>query len=235
MQPQDATFFQPAEPCRIVETILPHWDQPGTFAFITFRLKDSLPTKAVRRWKVQRDSLLRESGIDPERWSAAQQKAKSGSGTAAQEKLLSHLSQRAASLLKWKLFQAWDRELNELHGSCCLRASKASKIVAEGFLKFDRDRYVVAAFVILPNHVHVLAAFEKEGQMQTQGAAWRQYTAREINRSIGRSGHLWQPDQFDHLVRSPESFDRIRKYIIENPFEAKLHAGEYRLHVSSDW
>ena len=150
-------------------------------------------------------------------------------------RLLAHLPPRAASLLKWKLFQAWDRELNELHGSCCLRDRKASEIVADGFSKFDRDGYVLAAFAVLPNHVHILAAFETEGAMVSQGAAWRKFFAREINKMNGKTGHLWQPDQFDHLVRSPESFDRIRKYIIDNPFVAKLHAGEYRLYVSPDW
>jgi len=107
--------------------------------------------------------------------------------------------------------------------------------VADGFLKFDRDRYVVAAFAVLPNHVHILAAFETEGAMVSQGAAWRQYLAREINKLNSKTGHLWQPDQFDHLVRSPESFERIRKYIVDNPFEAKLHGGEYRLYVAADW
>ncbi len=235
MQPQDASFFQPKASFEIIETVLPHWDQPGAFAFITFRLKDSLPAEAVRRWKLHRDALLRDSGIDPRRWEAALRKEKTDQNSQATTALTGHLSPRAVSLLKWKLFQVWDNELDGFHGSCCLRDSQTSRIVADGLLKFDRDRYVMAAFSVLPNHVHVLAAFESEGQMLAQGAAWRQYFAREINPVLRRTGHLWQPDQFDHLVRSPESFDRIRRYIIENPFKSKLHAGEYRLYVSADW
>ena len=236
MQPQDATFFEPTQPFDILETRLPHWDQPGAFTFITFRLNDSLPKSAVKRWHQQRDALLRESGIDPALWSAAQGSRKLRRDTNSKvDAMLSHLPPRSASLLKWKLFLAWDCELNELHGSCCLRDSKASKIVADGFLKFNHDRYVVAAFVVLPNHVHIVAAFETDGAMVSQGAAWRKYFAREINKLNGETGHLWQPDQFDHLVRSPESFDRIRKYIIDNPFVAKLRAGEYRLYVSPEW
>jgi putative transposase len=235
MQPKDATFFQPKASFEIIETVLPHWDQPGTFAFVTFRLKDSLPAEAIRRWKMQRDAILRESGIDPRRWEASLRKKKTEQNSNATAAITKHLSPRATSLLKWKLFLVWDNELDAFHGSGCLRDSQASQIIADGLLKFDRDRYVMAAFSVLPNHVHVLAAFESEGQMLTQGAAWRQYFAREINSVLRRTGHLWQPDQFDHLVRSPESFDRIRRYIIENPFKAKLHAGEYRLYVSKDW
>ena len=87
----------------------------------------------------------------------------------------------------------------------------------------------------MPNHVHLLAAFAKEAAITTQGAAWRKYFAREINKLVGRSGHLWQGDQFDHLVRSEASFERIRRYIIDNPAKASLTSGEYRLYVSADW
>lgn len=93
----------------------------------------------------------------------------------------------------------------------------------------------MATFSILPNHVHLLAAFSSEGQMVAQGADWRKYFAREINKVLGRSGHLWQQEQFDHLVRSPESFERIRRYVVENPFRARIPGGEYRIYVSPEW
>ncbi len=92
----------------------------------------------------------------------------------------------------------------------------------------------VVAFVVMPNHVHLLAAFREEGMITTQGAAWRRFFAREINAIVGRSDHFWQEDQFDHLVRSEASFDRIRRYIIDNPAKAKLRCGEYRLYVSPE-
>jgi len=241
MQPADASFFDPNAPYTESGTKLPHRDQPGTFAFITFRLRDSLPVEAVKRWHRKRATILREHGIDLEHREtirSGQQEppeAKSTSGTELSPRLTSHLSPRALSILKWKLFQAWDSELDGLHGSCCLRDRRCSKIVSDGLLRFDDERYVMAAYSIMPNHVHLLAAFETEGKMVEQGAEWRQYFAREINQVLGRSGHLWQQDQFDHLVRSPESFERIRKYIIENPFHARIPSGEYRIYVSPEW
>lgn len=115
-----------------------------------------------------------------------------------------------------------------------LRRPDISKIVSSGLLKFDGDRYTMAAFVVMPNHVHLLAAFREEGMITTQGAAWRRFFAREINAIVGRSDHFWQEDQFDHLVRSEASFDRIRRYIIDNPAKAKQRFGEYRLYVSPE-
>jgi REP element-mobilizing transposase RayT len=200
---------------------LPHWDQPGTFAFITFRLGDSLPAKCVAKFKNDRAILLREAGLDPSATDIRSEFAK--------------LPPRDAAILQWKIFTAWDLQLGQLHGECYLRRRDASKIVAEGLLKFDGDRYVMAAFAILPNHVHVLAAFAEEGAVTSQGAAWRKYFARQINAILGRSGHLWQPDQFDHLIRTEVSFEHTRWYIIDNPREANLRSGEYRVYVSADW
>lgn len=235
MLPEDASFFQPNEPYSVMGIRIPHWDQPGTMAFLTFRLKDSLPREAASRWRKQRDMLLRENGIDPRKWDAAIRLRKATRRQDPVRELMRHLKPRAAALLQWQLFQTWDAELDGSHGGCVLRDRRAQKIIVEGLLKFDKDRYVVAAFVLMPNHVHVLAAFKEEGAVKLQGAAWRQYFAREINAALTRSGHLWQPEQFDHLVRSPEAFVQLRRYIIDNPEKARLKGRQYRLYVSADW
>jgi type I restriction enzyme R subunit len=44
---------------------------------------------------------------------------------------------------------------------------------------------------------------------------------------------LWQQDAFDHLVRSPDEFDRLRAYIADNPRAAGLRSDEY-LHYQKD-
>ena len=41
-------------------------------------------------------------------------------------------------------------------------------------------------------------------------------------------GEFWQVEQFDHLVRSPEDFDKYRRYIADNPANAGLGEGCYR-------
>ena len=219
MEPSEATYFDPQAEYGVLERRLPHLDQPGTFAFVTFRLADSIPASAVKQWHLSRRKMLIEAGVDPDDEAAS----------------MGRLSARDASLLRWKLYSTWDMTLDQLRGECQLRDSRASKIIADGILKFDGKRYVVAAFAIMPNHVHLLAAFAGEGAITKQGADWRRFWARQINPLFGRTGHLWQPDQFDHLVRSPESFDRIRNYIIDNPRKAGLTAGEYRIYVAPDW
>ncbi len=83
----------------------------------------------------------------------------------------------------------------------------------------------------MPNHVHVIAAFRDEEAMLTQCESWKRFTATRINRLLGRRGRFWQQEDFDHLIRSPEQFLRLRRYIAENPSCARLAKAEY-LHWS---
>jgi putative transposase len=80
----------------------------------------------------------------------------------------------------------------------------------------------------MPNHVHVLAAFADDDALLATSASWKRFTALELNRQLSRRGMFWQVEQFDHLVRSLEQFEYLRKYIAENPKKARLKPGSYR-------
>ena len=82
-------------------------------------------------------------------------------------------------------------------------------------------------FVVMPNHVHLLAAFASDDAMREQFDSWLHYTAFRINQQIGESGHFWQQEPFDHLVRSGQQYEYLRDYIADNPKKAKLREGEY--------
>jgi hypothetical protein len=79
--------------------------------------------------------------------------------------------------------------------------------------------------------VHVLVGLGDAGSLRRECRAWKHLSATGINASLGRRGALWQTESWDHLVRSPESFDRIRRYIATNPAEARLGPDEYTLYV----
>ena len=101
------------------------------------------------------------------------------------------------------------------------------KLVADSLLKFDRDRYIVTDFVVMPNHVHLLTAFQDDDSMLKQCEEWKRYTARQIHKAMNTSGRFWQQDGFDHLVRSAAQFEHFRRYIADNPRKAGLRSGEY--------
>jgi putative transposase len=82
-------------------------------------------------------------------------------------------------------------------------------------------------FVVMPNHVHLLVAFPDADSLEKQQASWLRFTATQINRRINQSGHFWQQEPFDHLVRSLEQYEYLQNYIRDNPAKAKLKPGEY--------
>ncbi|MFN7627948.1 MAG: transposase [Pirellula sp.] len=123
--------------------------------------------------------------------------------------------------------QLLHRSLDSCHGSCLLRNPILAEIVADSIKKFDGEKYDLDSFVIMPNHVHVIVQFRQENGLHTIGQSWMRYTARRINERIGRTGVLWQPEPFDHAIRSSEQFEYFQRYITENPIKAKLAQGEF--------
>ncbi len=83
--------------------------------------------------------------------------------------------------------------------------------------------YSLHAFVIMPNHVHLLITPHVPVSRLMNGL--KGITAREANSIRRRKGkHFWQDESFDHWVRSSAEFDRIRAYIELNPVSARLAA-----------
>ena len=81
--------------------------------------------------------------------------------------------------------------------------------------------YRLAAFVVMPNHVHVLLPPLAPVSRITQ---WiKGTTARQANRRLGRTSALfWQHESYDHWVRNQEEHPRIVRYIEFNPVAAGL-------------
>ena len=60
--------------------------------------------------------------------------------------------------------------------------------------------------------------------------SWKAFSAKAANHLLGQKGTLWQKESFDHIVRSPESLERIVDYIQANP--QALSEGMYTLSPS---
>ena len=59
--------------------------------------------------------------------------------------------------------------------------------------------------------------------------SWKSFTAHQINEALAREGRLWQPETFDHLVRSAAHLEKFSAYIRENPEKAGLREGEFQI------
>jgi putative transposase len=213
-------FFDPQAEVEICRRRLPHWGQTGVMAFITFRTADSLPEPVIRGWRQDRDNWLRRHQINPLARSRVEQL-----------KVLPLAAQREYQ----DSFSArWHDLLDAGHGACVLRQKPLSAIVSTSLQHFDGSRYELCDFVVMPNHVHLLAAFPGLKEMQLQCRSWKKFTAGEINTFLGQRGTFWQDESFDHLVRSESQFEHFREYIQQNPIRAKLRCGEYQHYRSAD-
>ncbi|MEY4482590.1 MAG: hypothetical protein RL693_42 [Verrucomicrobiota bacterium] len=128
-------------------------------------------------------------------------------------------------------FRRFSRQLeNELdagHGKCVLRQANIAAIVSDTLTYFDGQRYALGDCVIMPNHVHLVAGGLARQAMLTQVESWKKWSAIKINEALRRKGRFWQDESFDHLIRGEESFQKLRRYIAENPGRARLREGEY--------
>ena len=102
------------------------------------------------------------------------------------------------------------------YGSCILREERCRRIVENALWHFAGERYALYAYVVMPNHVHVLF-MPSEGQtLSGTVASWKKFTARHLNDALGEVGAVWEKESFDTLVRSERHFQTIVGYIKRN-------------------
>jgi REP element-mobilizing transposase RayT len=129
----------------------------------------------------------------------------------------------AALVSAGKAFVAVDRILDaSTTGPLFLRRPEIAAMLAAALRHGDwaLHRYELHAFVVMPNHVHLLAT------PHVPATKWlgplKGFTAHQANLLVGAHGPFWQDESYDHLVRSDTEFDRIRAYIQQNPVKAGL-------------
>ena len=113
--------------------------------------------------------------------------------------------------------------LDKGRGACHLRRSKIAKLVEASLLFRNYAQYELRAWVIMPNHVHLLFLVQDVPMWQLVDA-WKGYTAKEANKILGRGGQFWQDGFWDTYMRDGEHESRTRRYVENNPMKAKLVA-----------
>ena len=200
--------FDPQKPLRIHEGHLPHWRQDGVTYFVTSRLADSMPREKLDQWRDERDTWLRAHGLR----------------TVEQ---LDRLPAKARNDFHRHFTAEWHRWLDAGWGACVLRVREIREIVIAALLGNHGERYDLDAWVVMPNHFHALVTPLAGWTLGSVVKGWKGASARAINVKLGRTGQLWQPEPYDHIVRSEEQMEHYRRYVAENPIKARLREGEY--------
>jgi REP element-mobilizing transposase RayT len=82
--------------------------------------------------------------------------------------------------------------------------------------------------VVMPDHVHMIFTplIDYDGMEIFSLArimdAIKGSSAHKINKALGRKGRVWQPESFDHVLRSSENLDAKIQYLLDNPVRGGL-------------
>jgi putative transposase len=172
---------------------LPHRDEPGLTQFVTFRLADSFPESLRSEWE--------------------------------------HIAKLEDDRERQKQLEAY---LDKGRGACHLGRSEIAKLVEDNFRMFSGEcpglpnggpektaRYELRAWVIMPNHVHVLFKAGTATMSEIIGA-WKKHSGRLANKLLGKRGAFWAEDYFDTFMRDAGHERKTIRYIESNPAKAKL-------------
>ncbi len=208
---------------------LPHIQAPGATFFVTFHLAGSLPRGMLQQWKTEKSRLLNlESNSDraTDEHKTFEEKEKSN---------------------EWK--RQWFRKIEKTlddaqSGPVWLKDDQIAKVVADSLHYLDGKVYRLDAYCIMANHVHVVftplplqssetdavdlqddTAKTKSLCYNTLSAIMRSlkgYTARKANQILERRGTFWQHESYDHCVRDSDEWQRIIRYVLNNPVKVGL-------------
>jgi len=145
------------------------------------------------------------------------------------------------------LVDAW---LDAGHGSCVLRLPQAAACVVDTWRHFAGERYDLIAWVVMPNHVHVLIRTHEGVALGKIVQSWKSYTGRRIREMLedmsragaecaqtGRAGArrsrdrraparpsqgVWMREYWDRYIRDERHFQAAVDYIHQNPVKAGL-------------
>lgn len=112
--------------------------------------------------------------------------------------------------------------LDQNYGERWLSDARIATLVQNSILHLDGKKYRLIAWVIMPNHVHILIetlpGYSVVEIMQTL----KSFTAHEANKILERKGSFWFKEYFDRYIRSGKHYQATVRYIEENPVKARL-------------
>jgi len=188
-----------------------------------------LPQRVVESWLFERKNIVKTA-----------------------EQMKRPLSKQEKDRLRHLYSEKVERYLDAGFGSCYMKDKRIAGVVSQALLHFEGQRYNLAAWCVMPNHVHaVVQPFA--GMANTGGTSvprselheilhsWKSFTAKEANKLLKRAGDFWQAEYYDHLIRDEADFLHAVRYVLDNPIKAGFKnwkwvglGKQWHVHVAGD-
>jgi putative transposase len=87
----------------------------------------------------------------------------------------------------------------------------------------DRHGWAIGRYVIMPDHVHFFGKPAVEAKPLSEFMnRWKEWTSKGLAKRFTITPPIWQPEFFDHILRSSESYSEKWLYVQNNPVRAGL-------------
>lgn len=145
---------------------------------------------------------------------------------------LTHLKEEEAKRI---LQERIEKYLDQGYGKCFLRIPPVAKEIEDALREFEGERYRLHAWVIMPNHLHLLFTQIEPNTLAQIMHSFKSYSAKEANRILNCSGSFWQAEYFDREIRDGNHYANAFGYIERNPVKARLCKRAEDWRFSSAW
>jgi hypothetical protein len=93
-----------------------------------------------------------------------------------------------------------EKHADQGYGEAFLQDHRVAEMVQRTLLNNDGKKYRLSAWVVMPNHVHLLATRFVICALAEIMESFKSITSHKANRTLGRSGQFWMPDYFDRYI-----------------------------------
>ncbi|HAZ63115.1 MAG TPA: transposase [Armatimonadetes bacterium] len=132
---------------------------------------------------------------------------------------LAHLGDDEAAKQVRRRYQ---RYLDEGAGACYLREPEVADMLRDVLLHDRGVVYDLRAWVIMPNHVHLVLRVCQGYSLSTALERIKGVSAHRANKILGRSGQFWAREWYDRYARDGDHIEQAVAYVRANPVKAGL-------------
>src|SRR2546421_7637749 len=128
-----------------------------------------------------------------------------------------------------------EKYLDQGYGQAFMKEHRIAAMIQNVVLGSDGKTYRLSAWVIMPNHIHMLATRFEKYTLADIIQSIKSITSHRANRILQRNGQFWMLDYFDRYIRTCEHFATTVRYIENNPVKARLCKRPEDWRFSSAW
>ena len=110
------------------------------------------------------------------------------------------------------------------HREKLLESPYAQRILSEEMEKL-KDRYSgwnIDETIFMPDHLHTIWWTDGGISLAKVVGAYKSLVAKRFREEIGEKRSPWQPNYYEHIIRSEKELQKVRLYIRANPYEERI-------------